>query len=1342
KFDGKSDEGFFVGYSLSSKAFRVYNTRARKVEENLHIWFLKNKPMIEGNGPKWQFDFDSLTQSMNYVPVAADASYFDSPPKDVGNGKPKSVVDDQKQVKDGSDNENDKKDKYEDDSSPKEVNTARQNVNTASPKVNTGKWRREGGRREERKGRKEDGQKQSGEEGQKGEVGGEGLEGGGEEGGGRKKSRGAEGGGVGGRRREGGSEEEGGQGEVGGGESGGGEAGVSKRLIQGIEEVECGEGEDWRVGETGRDERERTGKERGRAERKLHVSVKLRGRSRESPGHERGRDEVEPWGRGLVFAGPRRRNSRPQCIDRASGDGSLKRMAEAGPEARSVTGGRSWRSGGSGSRVGEPAGTGWIRPVTVRCKASGLQFCLRSLCLFLCGRLLCLLGVCGPPIARLSWLMLVTAICWYYRRSPDLSYSQVIVGRYPLVPVHPWVSLRPDTWCVGPSPLGRVREDGDRARCSARLRYLGRRQTPCGTLVAVCRVMSHAPTVSGRSFGRVLRAIYRVHEIGSEWTRYGGAGGEGQAGGGRPMLPWLGCVDAECRSSRGTDNLCGACLARVAFRTLSIGPLGGVRLRQCWAPLETFWRGGISLGLVQLSLFACPVRFCWPLSALAYSLGFVLWFGFSAVRHLGCDSMYALAFSQGSLPRLSAVLLFVGVVQCTASQIAGFSFRASYSLCAWLVVALPLGSCTVVLRGVLYLGAFQSSGCGAGKATAFLAGAFRYISQGLVGQWSCGSEASVLAVLLCIYFLMGWMYRGLREGRVGMNPQALQKALSDSSWVEANAVKNFCNSSIHQFGKLMDKPNERGHWNQNGDSPFELVAYTDSDYAGATQDRKSTTGGCQFLGNRLISWQCKKQTVVATSTTEAESMDTKIPQSSGPPIKVGNEVVHKELGDRMERAATTASGLEAEQDSDLVTKLTNRVEVLENDLQQTKKVYSSALTKLILRVKKLEKKVKTNKARRRARIVISEDEDAEKDSSKQGRKISDIDKDPTISLVHPKQDMEYDFDVSTAEGFTTASVPVTTASINEEENQRIARDAEIAKQLQEEFDRARQEQEVVAEADQAHDIDWSGPAVLRYHALQNRSFFMAEVRKNMCMYLKNQGGYKLSHFNGMSYEDIRPIFERVWDQNNAFVPKDSEIEKEVMKRPGFNFQQKSTLKAQAASMASASNPNRNTEPTGTPEAKTGNYKEFVSCQPFYFNGTEGAVDLIHWFERTESVFSHSNCAKENKVTFATGTLTDDALSWWNSYAQPIGIDQSNQITWTELKRLLTNKYCPRTEVKKMEDEFYNLAVKGNDLKTYIRRFQELAALCPNMVPNTKKLMEVFISGLPRSIEGNVTASKP
>ncbi|GKC39958.1 hypothetical protein Tco_1052342 [Tanacetum coccineum] len=60
----------------------------------------------------------------------------------------------------------------------------------------------------------------------------------------------------------------------------------------------------------------------------------------------------------------------------------------------------------------------------------------------------------------------------------------------------------------------------------------------------------------------------------------------------------------------------------------------------------------------------------------------------------------------------------------------------------------------------------------------------------------------------------------------------------------------------------------------------------------------------------------------------------------------------------------------------------------------------------------------------------------------------------------------------------------------------------------------------------------------------------------------------------------------------------------------------------------------------------------------------------------------------------------------------------------------------------MEDGFYHQTVKGNDLKTYVRRFQELATLCPTMVPDSEKIMEVFIGGLPRSIKGNVTASKP
>ncbi|GJY08215.1 putative ribonuclease H-like domain-containing protein [Tanacetum coccineum] len=77
KSDGKSDDGFFVGYSLTSKAFRVYNIRNRKVEENLHIMFLKNKPIVTGDGPKWLFDIDNLTKLMNYVPVVVGTNSND-----------------------------------------------------------------------------------------------------------------------------------------------------------------------------------------------------------------------------------------------------------------------------------------------------------------------------------------------------------------------------------------------------------------------------------------------------------------------------------------------------------------------------------------------------------------------------------------------------------------------------------------------------------------------------------------------------------------------------------------------------------------------------------------------------------------------------------------------------------------------------------------------------------------------------------------------------------------------------------------------------------------------------------------------------------------------------------------------------------------------------------------------------------------------------------------------------------------------------------------------------------------------------------------------------------------
>ncbi|GJY52710.1 reverse transcriptase domain-containing protein, partial [Tanacetum coccineum] len=163
-----------------------------------------------------------------------------------------------------------------------------------------------------------------------------------------------------------------------------------------------------------------------------------------------------------------------------------------------------------------------------------------------------------------------------------------------------------------------------------------------------------------------------------------------------------------------------------------------------------------------------------------------------------------------------------------------------------------------------------------------------------------------------------------------------------------------------------------------------------------------------------------------------------------------------------------------------------------------------------------------------------------------------------------------------------------------------------------------------------------------------------------------------------------------------------------------------TLEAQAVTMVNADNTNRNTGEREAHVARKCSYKDFMSCQPFNFKGTKGVVGLIRLFKRTESVFSRTNCTEDCKVKFATGTLTEEALSWWNYFAQPIGIEEAYKITWVEFKKLLIKKYCPRTEVQKMKDGFYHLTMKGNDLKTYVRRFQELATLCPTMVSDSEK----------------------
>ncbi|GJT04564.1 reverse transcriptase domain-containing protein [Tanacetum coccineum] len=146
------------------------------------------------------------------------------------------------------------------------------------------------------------------------------------------------------------------------------------------------------------------------------------------------------------------------------------------------------------------------------------------------------------------------------------------------------------------------------------------------------------------------------------------------------------------------------------------------------------------------------------------------------------------------------------------------------------------------------------------------------------------------------------------------------------------------------------------------------------------------------------------------------------------------------------------------------------------------------------------------------------------------------------------------------------------------------------------------------------------------------------------------------------------------------------------------------------------------------------YPDFMKCQPLNFKGTEGVVELIQWFEKMETVFSISNCSVENQIKFSTCTLLAGALTWWNSHVRTVGHDVAYAMTWTDLKKKMTDKYCPRVEIKKLEAELWNLKVKGTDVIGYNQRFQELALLCVRMFPEESKKIERYVGGLPDMIQ--------
>ncbi|GJT11303.1 reverse transcriptase domain-containing protein [Tanacetum coccineum] len=144
------------------------------------------------------------------------------------------------------------------------------------------------------------------------------------------------------------------------------------------------------------------------------------------------------------------------------------------------------------------------------------------------------------------------------------------------------------------------------------------------------------------------------------------------------------------------------------------------------------------------------------------------------------------------------------------------------------------------------------------------------------------------------------------------------------------------------------------------------------------------------------------------------------------------------------------------------------------------------------------------------------------------------------------------------------------------------------------------------------------------------------------------------------------------------------------------------------------NPNVNNKGV-VPVTRECTYQDFMKFQSLNFKGTKGVVSLTCWFEKMKTVFLISNCPLRYQVKYASCTLLDGALTWWNFHKRTVGVYATYAMMWKALMKLMTEVYYPRNEIQKMEIELWNLTVKGNDLTAYNQGFQELTLLCTKMV---------------------------
>lgn len=154
------------------------------------------------------------------------------------------------------------------------------------------------------------------------------------------------------------------------------------------------------------------------------------------------------------------------------------------------------------------------------------------------------------------------------------------------------------------------------------------------------------------------------------------------------------------------------------------------------------------------------------------------------------------------------------------------------------------------------------------------------------------------------------------------------------------------------------------------------------------------------------------------------------------------------------------------------------------------------------------------------------------------------------------------------------------------------------------------------------------------------------------------------------------------------------------------------------------------------------FKNFMACKPQPFQGDCDPVIAMRWIRETEVVFKISKCSEEDKVTYASAMLKSEALSWWEIMSNLKGDEVVARMTWEEFKVLFNKKFCPRSAVKQLEEEFLRLEQGTMTVREYTTSFTEKARFAEHYVSTEERRAERYIWGLKASIREFVLTMNP